>query len=536
MINKSLSSLIPIWVSVVFIAVCVVQLQQDSSWNFPCMFHTKSGRVVKRPDYLGMSGSKGSKGAEGGADVRVDVGPEEKELDPALSLPAPMKDSVNEGGKGKEETHEEPLTLLSEDELDHIQRELETKEKEVSNRLKLAKIERITFLRNKIKRQEVEIEVISDGNLSVAEVDKSSSLASGKQHGGARPKATFSKPDEIAGKETAGDLREMKILQEKAEIVSRKLLGSFDPVASTNGKTLFSTLPKNLGKSLNPGEKSNPKKKKIHRVRAKDIKIKKPLIKTESSDQYCSTSESDNDSDISNCTSNSTSSQTKSKKSKKKSGKNSKVADQVKNVLKWPHTGLKCALSTDRVNYEGLDSFLFVAGYLNNVTSDFKDKTESNYDILKKRIKHLERIMFLAKLYSWKSILLYNESVFNLIEQGDRAWGDSFTDLEFLLTTKPKSSYPTYPNNSYKGTSSYTSNHNNNTNKDWYCSRYQRNMCTLSGAHSAFFVKDNLTRRVDHFCANCWLTEGSKKPHSSQDCPSNNNKAPKASSEDKSGF
>ena len=53
--------------------------------------------------------------------------------------------------------------------------------------------------------------------------------------------------------------------------------------------------------------------------------------------------------------------------------------------------------------------------------------------LLKARLVHLEKLLYFSKIFQWKSVLVYNESVFSEIEKGSRKWGESYTDLEFLL-------------------------------------------------------------------------------------------------------
>ena len=169
-------------------------------------------------------------------------------------------------------------------------------------------------------------------------------------------------------------------------------------------------------------------------------------------------------------------------------------------------------MTSKDTSYEQLDLNLFCAGYLGNVIADMDQPRRT----IKYRLQHLEKVLYFSKLFEWKSILLYNESVFNEIERGARKWSDLFTDFEFLL--KPLKVY-SQSNNFNKGNNSRPGSSLPGSQRDWYCARFQSKDCAVNGPHSVYFTRDNVFRRVEHFCAYCWMNEGVKREHPAQDCP-----------------
>ena len=122
----------------------------------------------------------------------------------------------------------------------------------------------------------------------------------------------------------------------------------------------------------------------------------------------------------------------------------------------------------------------------------------------------------MSKSHEWKSVLAYSDAVFSEIEKGTLKWGDSYADCELFLKPIQVTAGGNYNrvDRNFRGGAPQVKD------KDWYCAKYQSKDCALSGSHNHFFYKDNVIRKVEHFCSICWVTEGAKKQHPAIECPS----------------
>lgn len=395
--------------------------------------------------------------------------------------------------------------------------------KEITRKLKQEKLQ---ILKMKNDAEERRIEELSDGNQSMASGMSGIDGTRRKKNGGPHKSTkTLSKAKSV----TIADLRGMKDLEAEAEIIARQAIGSYDVNHSDNGKPISSyhnfqgqlrkfnydsaqAVPSKHAKTM-PYQAYSCNDDNVildHDFVKKPSKSKLKTKRKRSNRKVRESSDTDTDIEISSDaerydfqhSSVSHSDKPNPKHLRLKSGKERSITDSVVNPIKWPHTGLKCAVAGNNINFQSLDPIYFVAGYLGNLNNDISTQARV---ITKLQIAFLVRLMYFSKIHEWGSVLSYSEAVFNEIERANRSWNDNFYDLEFLLKPISKPSVRSFKSST-------------GTNQDWFCSNFQRNDCQQTAPHTSFFHKDGVHRKVDHFCATCWSLEGVKKPHSSSDC------------------
>lgn len=233
-----------------------------------------------------------------------------------------------------------------------------------------------------------------------------------------------------------------------------------------------------------------------------------------SSDSSTSSSESTEDEYASAVSTNSKSKKSKkqkSKKHKKKSGISAKASDKVKTPQKWPHAHLQYEYVNKYVKFDELDFKLFIAGELEIISEEGISKAERSG-----RISMLKEIVNYSNTYDFKGLKSFYAAWLREIQLGKKTWVDDPQQIESAILSKhlrwQKSSFLTNKKDStHKG--------NNNDEKLWFCSLYQRNKCANKASHMVV-IKGKM-RMAQHICATCWLKDKAKlaHPECSSSCP-----------------
>ena len=195
------------------------------------------------------------------------------------------------------------------------------------------------------------------------------------------------------------------------------------------------------------------------------------------------------------------------KKKSVKSGKDLKISSNVIKVEKWPHVFLTVAqYSRSGRKYDDLTVEEFVAGYSAILAQPDVSVAEVNA-----RIKHLQKLMYLAMRNTWRSVLLFHSLCLQQIERCLMEWGDDFGELESISLEARSTS---------KAMSSRQTTASQNTaSAIVYCQDYQRGTCAQTESHYGLLF--NRRRYLQHVCATCLKSTGNQERHgaNSDECP-----------------
>ncbi|XP_053372608.1 uncharacterized G-patch domain protein DDB_G0278987-like isoform X2 [Mercenaria mercenaria] len=229
------------------------------------------------------------------------------------------------------------------------------------------------------------------------------------------------------------------------------------------------------------------------------------LSSSESSSLNSSESKSDSSSSSSN--------KKKSKSKKKKSGIKSKSSDSVTYKQRYPQAHLRFDFVSHNIEFNNLEINLFVAGEIEIISSSKTSKTEKQG-----RLELLKRLMYLNSVYDFSVIRTLYAAVLREVELGHKKWDSDFQYVENAVLSRYKAKVKSSENNS-KSKSFSSQAGSNESEKLWFCSKFQRNKCSSNNSH--IMAYKGKMRLAKHICATCWQTDHKElnHPECSSACP-----------------
>ena len=333
--------------------------------------------------------------------------------------------------------------------------------------------------------------------------------------------------------------RELEAKREKVTTLKGTTIAQKDSKTSKHTKTNDTSVKKSKQKQKGNEGESKPvktisksevnevvdittlrKDKKLKALVRKELKkmgLVEPKSKSESSEDSTeseSTSSSSSSSSLSSSDDESTDSECRSKSKKKtkkklKSGINAKASDKVKFPQEWPHAHLQYEHVDKQMKFKELTFRLFVAGELEIISGEDLTTEEKQG-----RLKLLKKIVYYSSTYEFEGLKAYYAAWLRDIELGLRKWSDDPHEIESAILTKHllKSKSQPFKKGNMQGA-------NQNTDRVWFCSLYQRNKCSHKSSHLQ--VIKGKQRMATHICATCWQKDKKKleHPECSSACP-----------------
>ena len=93
----------------------------------------------------------------------------------------------------------------------------------------------------------------------------------------------------------------------------------------------------------------------------------------------------------------------------------------------WPQSKLSLQYAGKGLKFDDLTVQLFVAGFLESLSSDIKHERIKKVDC---KLQHLKSLIYAASLHEWSTILELHTAIVLDIERGDHKWGDSNLDIQ----------------------------------------------------------------------------------------------------------
>lgn len=192
-----------------------------------------------------------------------------------------------------------------------------------------------------------------------------------------------------------------------------------------------------------------------------------------------------------------------------KSGINAKASDKVKFPQEWPHAHLQYEHVNKQIKFQELSFRLLIAGELEILSAEDLSTEERQG-----RLKLLKKIVYYSGSYEFEGLKAYYAAWLRDIELGLKKWSDDPHEIESAILTK----------HVMKNKSSFTKKltgqgQNQQTDRVWFCSLYQRNKCAHKSTH--LLVIKGKQRMAAHICATCWQKDQKKleHPECSSSCP-----------------
>ena len=172
----------------------------------------------------------------------------------------------------------------------------------------------------------------------------------------------------------------------------------------------------------------------------------------------------------------------------------------VKRQVPWPHNSVLTGNTRERVSYDDLDIYQWVAGYAGIC------KDESDVDLKNIMLEHLIALMEDAHDFSWIGSKAAHAVILTKMEDCKLEWDDSLK-LERIRRQNQRAE----PARGHAGPPSGKSKHMHSGKK--ICQYYQRKACHAKTAEH--FAKGVCYR---HICASCFAF-GHELEHPARDCP-----------------
>ena len=161
------------------------------------------------------------------------------------------------------------------------------------------------------------------------------------------------------------------------------------------------------------------------------------------------------------------------------------------------------------MKFKELTFRLFVAGELEIISGEDLTTEEKQG-----RLKLLKKIVYYSSTYEFEGLKAYYAAWLRDIELGLRKWSDDPHEIESAILTKHLLKSKSQP---FKKGNMQAANQN--TDRVWFCSLYQRNKCSHKSSHLQ--VIKGKQRMATHICATCWQKDKKKleHPECSSACP-----------------
>ena len=204
------------------------------------------------------------------------------------------------------------------------------------------------------------------------------------------------------------------------------------------------------------------------------------------------------------------------KQTRVRSGMLDKSTMNVLHKEVWPQRNLGEDWAEDEVDFKHIRFEHLVAGETRTI------ELATEPDQILGRLRLLRRISYLKlRGYEWSLLRKMYAAIVCSIETGENNWASNFDRFETMLyrktmlEAKPKADRAAWEPRSQGGSS--------NPNKKWYCRDWNREGCTKSAPHPAWFGSGPTAekRSVLHVCAACLLKDRVARDHPEghQSCP-----------------
>ena len=198
------------------------------------------------------------------------------------------------------------------------------------------------------------------------------------------------------------------------------------------------------------------------------------------------------------------------RKRKLKSGMVAEPSDNIKSVEIWPHYSLQYSYAVAPVTFENITFEQYVVGEIRTCFS-VKDGLE-----IRGRMRLMARLATLkTKGYPWHKLRALYAGTVRGIEMRKTSWLQDWKEIEDDILDPGDRIRPE------KGDRA-AADKKGKKDERWFCRNYNKSEgCQLTPPHDASVGKPPRRRKVEHFCAACWIKEKEVRLHPETDssCP-----------------